>query len=56
MYVAANYIPTKKRFRTTLTNDFLPCEASSVDDLRKARKYKTSESAKRAVRKFKAKL
>jgi hypothetical protein len=56
LYVAVTYSPTKQRFRTTLTKTFAPTEASSVDNLHQARKYKSEESLARALRKFKAKL
>jgi hypothetical protein len=55
-YVAAQLITTKKRYRTLLTKDFLPSEASSVDDLPKARTYVSAASVARAIRKYKNKL
>lgn len=55
-FVAAFYHPTKGRYRTTLTEDFNPSEAASVDDLRNVRTYKTKNSVARAMRKFKDRL
>jgi hypothetical protein len=54
-FISAEFIPTKKRFRTLLTKDFLPVEASSIDDLKGARPYRSKESLKRAIRKYKNK-
>ena len=46
----------KNRFRTTLTKDFILSEASSIDDLKQAREYRSIESISRALRKYKSKL
>jgi hypothetical protein len=54
-YVAVDFFPTKGRFRTTMTKDFHPVEATSVDDL-DCRSYKSLESLSRALRKFKDRL
>lgn len=55
-WVQASYHATKKRFRSTLTKDFLPVESTDLNQLPKVRTYKSPESVMRAVRKFKAKL
>lgn len=55
-YIAATYIPTKKKWRTCLTKEFLPSESSDLDNIPFVKVYKNKESAERAVRKFKDRL
>lgn len=50
-FVIAEYLPTKKRFRTAFTKDKLPCESTSFASLTTAVKYKSIDSAQRAIRK-----
>lgn len=49
--VIAEYLPTKKRFRSTFTTDKNPCEGVSIATLATAVKYANEQSAKRAIRK-----
>lgn len=55
-WVAVTFRSTTNRFRSTLTEDFLPVESTNINLIPKIRTYKSPESAGRALRKFKDKL
>lgn len=52
-YVVVTYKESTRRFRTDLTKDRVPIEATRIDDLKTARNYGSIASVARALRKRK---